>query len=127
MSHEEGLWWCNGVEPGGITESGEGPKAAFQAFCQTFRNTLSDLAEECSSFEEFEKKARMLFVTDVSEEKRWGTALDEQRRYEIEDEFKGLPEWKVRPSTIAFTLMAEAAKAPLVEVNEPAVAMPTAA
>lgn len=126
MSPEEGLWWCNGVEPGAITESGEGPKVAFQAFSQTFRNTLSDLAEECGNFEEFQRQGRMLFVTDTSEEKRWMTALDEQRRYEIEDEFKGLPEWKVRPSTISFTLTAEA-RAPLAQLNETTVAMAKAA
>ena len=49
MAFEDDEWWCHGVEPGGITEHGDGPLVAYEAFRLSIRHVLDDLAEESAS------------------------------------------------------------------------------
>ena len=43
MAREDREWWCHGVDPGGMTENGDGPAVAYERFRLTFRQALDDL------------------------------------------------------------------------------------
>src|SRR5215467_3007086 len=68
MTFEDDEWWSHGVDPGGLTESGDGPLPAFERFRASFRHALDDLATGCESIEEFRRDAQVFFATDVIDE-----------------------------------------------------------
>ena len=41
MAFEDDEWWCHGVEPGGMTEHGDGPLVAYEAFRLSFRQAAT--------------------------------------------------------------------------------------
>lgn len=71
---EGGLWWLTGVEPGGISDSGQTHQGALISFRNTFRSVLFDLAEG-SEFEEFSSAVRSMFQeVNAVEDGRWREA-----------------------------------------------------
>src|SRR5437667_8069102 len=45
----DGKWWCSGVVPGGMIESGRTPQEAYAAFRQALREAIEELASEARS------------------------------------------------------------------------------
>ena len=129
MAFEDGEWWCHGVEPGGMTENGAGPLVAFERFLLTFRHALDDLAEECGSYEEFQRDARMLFSTDAADESRWNGALAALRDgMEIEEPFRDMQRIRPRPSVLTIEKLLSFANAPMKRADvSDAPALPLAA
>lgn len=131
MAFEDDEWWCNGVDPGGLTENGEGPLVAFQRFRKAFQEVLDDLAEDGASFGTFEREAREFFATDGVELERWQRALEElQRRSgeQLEEPFRDMPRMVPRPSMMSIKLLSSYAHAPMVQAkDEETVALPKAA
>ena len=129
MAFEDGEWWCHGVEPGSVTENGDGPLIAFERFRLSFRHALDDLAEESDSFEAFQRDARMLFSTDAIEEERWNAAVESLRGgAEIEEPFRDMQRMPPRTSTMTIKLLVSYASAPLSSAaGSESIALPLAA
>jgi len=65
MKNEFGEWWMYGVSPGAIAESGSTQEEANLKFNQAIRWVLSSFAQECTSFDEFQREVDK-FVTSAS-------------------------------------------------------------
>lgn len=80
VEEEEGEVWIYGVQPGGLAASGPDPKAALEAFRETFTKILRDLADEARTFEEF-RAAVQGFFNAINEptECEWRQAVDDVR------------------------------------------------
>jgi hypothetical protein len=77
----DGEWWCHGVEPGGLTDSGSTPAAAFANFRRTLGHVLEELADGSENFADFNKGVQAFFgEVDRAEEQRWNEALERIRR-----------------------------------------------
>jgi hypothetical protein len=92
MAFEDSEWWCHGVEPGGLTEHGQGPALAYAGFKVALGNILSDLAADTHSFESFQVAVRAFVEeADASEAERWQAARSQIRAGEpVEDFFSRL-------------------------------------
>jgi hypothetical protein len=128
MASEDDSWWCHGVEPGGLTANGEGPVVAFQRFCLALREMLNDLAEECVSFERFQREAESFFKTDRTEEGRWNDAVESVRAKirddVLEEPFRDMKRLQPRGSRLLIRLLVDYATSSMTEVlNDPAVAL----
>ena len=129
MTFEDDLWWCHGVEPGGLTAGGEGPFVAFERFCLSFREVLNDFAESCESFEAFREDAVTFFKTDRTEEERWNNAVVAVSRARsegipLEEPFRGMAVTTQRDATISIKLMVEFAQEPMSSVgSDPALSI----
>lgn len=93
MEQEDGKWWMYGVCPGGIAGSGASPNEAFVDFRNRYKETLFDLAEECTNFMGYRKAVKEFFEEDSHESARWDEALKILRANEesISDPFKKMP------------------------------------
>jgi hypothetical protein len=102
VNDEDGIWWCRGVEPGGVMEESSTPKDACSRFILQFTSALDDLAEGSDGLESFEREARMLFETDKVEAARWETAQASFSADRVEEPFfRSLKPWERTPSFIA--------------------------
>jgi hypothetical protein len=120
MTWEDGEWWCHGVDPGGLTENGDGPFVAYERFRLTFRQVLNDLAEEADSYEAFQRDARMFFSTDGVEEARWNRAVEALRQgAEVAEAFQELERVPPRPSVMTTVLLKNCSSAPLGDASKP--------
>lgn len=69
-----------GVEPGGLAASGDTCEAALQAFRQTFRMVLMDIATEAPTFEAFHAEVRrFIHETSPATLADWATAVEAAR------------------------------------------------
>jgi len=108
MTMEDGLWWCHGVEPGGLTESGSVPVLAYEIFREAFRQTLDDLAEESTSYDDFVQRADRFFNPDPAEARRWERALEVLRATkQVEAPFAEMQRIPPRASTIEVKLLSD--------------------
>lgn len=108
MVFEDGEWNCDGVEPGGLTRSGEVPFAAFEAFRAAFRHVLDDLAEESTTLADFQREVGMLFHTNARAAERWERAQRELTRGgELDEPFQTMPRSAPRPSRITVTPLSQ--------------------
>lgn len=83
---EDGEWWLHGVEPGGLSESGDSLDEAGKSFNRGFREFLEDAAFGSGSFDDFERQVREIFhQKDDFDDKRWHRAVDEIRLVEQVD------------------------------------------
>lgn len=91
LVQEDGEWWCHGVEPGGLTEHGEQPVAAYVAFKTALGEILDDLAKEADSFEGFASVVRR-FVGEASDDHRWEEARRNIRdgKVSVEEPFQAM-------------------------------------
>lgn len=92
MTWEDDAWWCHGVEPGGITGSGESPALAFAAFKASMATVLEDLAEEAGDFDPFASSVwSFVLELDEAESALWQEAREAIRAgSEIASEFSNL-------------------------------------
>lgn len=63
---EHGEVWVYGVEPGGLSATGATPDAALNAFRETFRTVLADIAGNSPNFATFQAEVSAFF-REVSE------------------------------------------------------------
>lgn len=72
--------WIYGVEPGALAACGVDPKAALEAFRESFTHVLRDFAVEARSFEEFEGNVAAFFA-DINKpnESDWVAAVEAVR------------------------------------------------
>jgi len=96
MEHEDGKWWMYGVCPGTVAGSGETPREAFVDFRNRYKETLFDIAEECTNFLGFRKAVQEFFVEDKQEAARWEHSLAILRDNEnaVSGQFKEMPRKK---------------------------------
>ena len=129
MAFEDDEWWCHGVEPGGMTEHGDGPLVAYEAFRLSFRHVLDDLAEESASIEAFQRDAQEFFNADTVEESRWEMALEELRsNSNLDEAFRNMQRMTPRPSSMTIRMLRSYADTPMPNASESdSVALPEAA
>ena len=114
---DDGKWWMYGVRPAGLAESGNTIEEAFLHFRGRYSETLFDLAQENSSFEEFKKEVERFFYepdADGEDERLWENALMAIRTGGTQppDEFSGLDRKSPEstPSQITIEMLNEAGK-----------------
>ena len=94
MAFEDGEWWCHGVDPGGITERGETPVAAWTAFKAAMGAVFADLSGDAAAFDDFKRLVNVFIADrDDTEASRWETARLKMRATSATAEdmpFKGL-------------------------------------
>lgn len=66
LTDEEGEYWVEGVNPGGLAASGSSANEALTQFCQDILAVLFDIAGEAGSFEAFRAEVTRFFY-DTSE------------------------------------------------------------
>ena len=75
LEFEDGRWWVSGVEPGGVTEGGDTPDAAYRNFRVALRLVLFDSAQLTDSLEAFEADVKSLAgQRNPAAEERWEAA-----------------------------------------------------
>jgi hypothetical protein len=81
LVHDEELgYWMYGVNPGGLAAGGEDVGEAKQAFRETYRTILFDIAAEATDFQEFKAGAQKFFEeTSTSFLTDWEEAIQEVR------------------------------------------------
>jgi len=75
---DDGKWWMYGVRPAAIAASGDNIDEAFRQFRAAYWGVLADMAEESSTFDEFESRVRRFFEendADNEDERLWEAAL----------------------------------------------------
>jgi hypothetical protein len=83
VEDEEGAWFY-GVEPGGIAGHGATAQEAHQDFRAGYRSVLSDLADEATSFEDFQRLAHgFLSTVNRPNEAQWREAVERVRAGEV--------------------------------------------
>lgn len=94
MVHEDGEWWCHGVNPGGLTECGGTTALAWTGFKEALGGIFEDLACDSNSVDVFRQAARA-FVLDAnkSQAERWTAARQAIRAGSnaVEAPFDALP------------------------------------
>ncbi len=129
MVFEDDEWWCHGVEPGGLTDHGDGPLVAFEAFRLSFRHVLDDLAEDSATLEDFQRDARMFFSADTVEESNWNKALDLlPSAADLDEAFRNMQRMSPRPSAMTIRILRSYADEPMpTAADSDSVALPVAA
>jgi len=128
INFDEGEWWCNGVEPGGLIEAGDGPSVAFERFAAGFRRTLDDICEGCRDLAAFQQEAGMFFKTDAAAEADWVAALSRiAGGSEIEEPFKKLPRKIWTESSLKIESIETLKFKPMAAVEQEVRALPLAA
>jgi hypothetical protein len=96
MEQEDGKWWMYGVCPGTLAGSGATPNEAFIDFRNRYKETLFDIAEECSGFIQFRTAVKEFYTEDAKEGARWDAALKFLREHEecVTEPFNKLPRKK---------------------------------
>jgi predicted RNase H-like HicB family nuclease len=75
---EDGKWWMYGVRPAAIAASGDNIDEAFRQFRAAYWEILADMAQENSTFDEFDNKVKRFFNesdADDEDERLWEAAL----------------------------------------------------
>ena len=78
MRQEDGKWWMYGVRPAAIAASGDNIDEAFCQFRAAYWEILADMAQENSTFDEFDNKVKRFFNesdADDEDERLWEAAL----------------------------------------------------
>ena len=78
MRQEDGKWWMYGVRPAAIAASGDNIDEAFRQFRAAYWEILADMAQENSTFDEFDNKVKRFFNesdADDEDERLWEAAL----------------------------------------------------
>ena len=84
VEEPEGGWWIYGVNPGGISASGQTLQDAHAQLRETFHQYLLDVADEAANFDTFCSEVRRFFLaTNRPTEEEWNDAVAEVRRGEV--------------------------------------------
>ena len=76
--------WVYGVQPGSFAATGETPSDALNAYRQSFRNVLLDLADESESSMAFKEAVKeMFFDVNIVREQEWRSAVDKVREGKV--------------------------------------------
>jgi predicted RNase H-like HicB family nuclease len=79
---DDGKWWMYGVRPAAIAASGDNIDEAFRQFRAAYWEILADMAQESSSFDQFQAKVERFFEendADNEDERLWEAALSAVR------------------------------------------------
>jgi predicted RNase H-like HicB family nuclease len=80
VKDEDGEFWAEGVNPGGLAAKGETATAAMRALCKSYHEVLLDIAEDETSFEGFKKAVERFFAdTSMAALEEWDKAVVEVR------------------------------------------------
>jgi hypothetical protein len=118
---EDGEFWAEGVNPGGLAAKGETATAAMRALCTSYHMVLLDIAEDETSFEGFKKAVERFFAdTSMAALEEWDKAVLEVRagRLSLEDEMGKRPS----ESPLGITVLSLEDKAKNEEVGDLAIA-----
>jgi len=81
---ENGKYWVNGVQPGGMSDGGDTVKEALHNFRIAFRNILSDIEGFSRNYPDFRNRAASFFNDiDEKELRLWEEARKELRAGKI--------------------------------------------
>lgn len=58
---DDGTWWVNGVNPGGVCAPGDTAQEALKAFRSTYTEVLLDCAVRCETFNDFQGEVELIF------------------------------------------------------------------
>jgi len=73
---DDDKWWMYGVRPAGIAESGTTIEETLSRFRNRYKETLIDIAQESSTFDDFKTEIeRFFFEADQEDERAWEDAL----------------------------------------------------
>lgn len=85
LTEEDGEFWVEGVNPGGLAANGQSANEALAQFCQDFLAVLFDIASDAKSFEGFRDEVKRFF-NDTSRPalKEWEEAVLQVRAGEVD-------------------------------------------
>jgi hypothetical protein len=121
VAAEDGEFWAEGINPGGLAAKGESATAAMRALCVSYHEVLLDIAEDESSFEGFKKAVERFFAdTSMAALEEWDKAVVEVRagRLSLGDEMGKRPS----ESPLGINVMALEEKVKAEEVGDLAMA-----
>jgi len=76
VSDEDGEFWAEGVNPGGMAARGDSLASALKALCDSYHEVLLDIAEDESSFDGFKKAVERFFAdTNMMAQEEWDEAV----------------------------------------------------
>ncbi|HVR10405.1 MAG TPA: hypothetical protein VMW75_20330 [Thermoanaerobaculia bacterium] len=76
VTEEDGEFWAEGVNPGGMAAEGDSTETALCALCDSYHKVLLDIAEDAPSFESFKKAVERFFAdTNMTALKEWEEAV----------------------------------------------------
>jgi hypothetical protein len=78
LTDEDGEFWVEGINPGGIAASGSSANEALAQFCLDFLAVLFDIASDARNFDHFREQVQRFF-NDASEPalKEWEEAVQQ--------------------------------------------------
>lgn len=126
LHDEEDGYWMHGVNPGGMSAGGCDIGEAQRSFRETYRTILFDIAEDASSFDDFEAEVDKFFndsSPDLLEE--WKAAVQEVRTGQVEAEWLPRVDSDSVKLAVAVALLSAEDVAPSYNApdDEPALAM----
>jgi len=85
---EDGEFWVEGVNPGGVAASGKSANEALAQFCQDFLAILFDIASDAKDFEGFREQVKKFFEdTSKPALQEWEEAVQQVRAGEVNAEW----------------------------------------
>jgi len=88
VTDEDGEFWAEGINPGGVAAKGASVAEALQEFCIAYNEVLLDIASDEPTFAGFEKAVEQFFRdTSMAALRDWDAAVLEVRagRVTVED------------------------------------------
>ena len=80
LTDEDGEFWVEGINPGGLAASGNSANEALAQFCLDFLAVLFDIASEAESFDHFRDQVQKFFnETSAPALKEWEEAVQQVR------------------------------------------------
>lgn len=88
LTEEEGIFWVEGVNPGGFAASGSSRGDALAVFCQELRAVLFDIAAGAGTFEGFKSEVEKFFhETSEMALREWEAAVQEVRAGKLDTDW----------------------------------------
>jgi hypothetical protein len=85
LTDEDGEFWAEGINPGGLAASGSTANEALAQFCQDFLAVLFDIAGEAEDFEHFRNQVQRFFDdTSAPALKEWEEAVQQVRAGQVD-------------------------------------------
>ncbi|HSS50128.1 MAG TPA: hypothetical protein VLX28_14415 [Thermoanaerobaculia bacterium] len=87
-SEEDGEYWVEGVNPGGLAANGKSANEALAQFCQDFLAVLFDIASDAQDFEGFREQVKKFFEdTSKPALQEWEDAVKQVRAGKVNAEW----------------------------------------
>jgi len=88
LTEEDGEFWVEGVNPGGMAANGKSANEALAQFCQDYLAVLFDIASDAKDFDGFREEVKRFF-DDTSRPalREWEEAVQQVKAGEVDAEW----------------------------------------